>query len=65
MDYDETELKDLHDRIRTLRRVAEELREAGERIPAVERNAQRILGSIDMLERNVCDLFDPVAPWNP
>ncbi len=65
MDYDETELKGLHDRICDLRRVAEDLRKAGERIPAVERNARRILGGIDMLERNVCDLFDPVAPWTP
>ena len=64
MEFDETELKRIDDRIRALRQAAEDLREAGERIPAVERNTRRILGGIDMLERNICDLFDPTTPWS-
>lgn len=64
MEFDETELKRIDDRIRALRQAAEDLREAGERIPAVERNSRRILGGIDMLERNICDLFDPISPWS-
>ena len=64
MNFDEHEIQRIHDRIRTLRQAAEDLREAGERIPAVERNARRILGGIDMLERNICDLLDPTIPWS-
>jgi hypothetical protein len=63
MTSDEKELREIHDRIRELRRAAEQVREAGGRMPAVERNARRILGGIDMLERNICDLFDPEGPW--
>jgi len=63
MTADEKELRKIHDRIRELRRAAEQVREAGDRVPAVERNARRILGGIDMLERNICDLFDPEGPW--
>ncbi len=42
----------------------EDLQEAGKRIRAVERNVRRILGGIDMLERNICDLIEP-EPWSP
>ena len=63
MDFSETELKGLHDRIQALRQAAEDVTAAGARIPAVEKNARRILGDIDMLERNICDLVDPEAPW--
>jgi hypothetical protein len=59
----ESELEEIHRRIRDLRHAAERVRTAGDRIPAVERNARRILGGIDMLERNICDLFDPESPW--
>jgi len=63
MAYDETELKRMHDRIQALRRAAEDVLEAGGSVPAVERNARRILGDIDMLERNICDLVDPRTAW--
>ncbi|MCF8061622.1 MAG: hypothetical protein K9M82_03815 [Deltaproteobacteria bacterium] len=63
MTVDENELRGIHDRIRELRRAAEEVRAAGGRLPAVERNTRRILGGIDMLERNICDLFDPEGSW--
>ena len=63
MAYDEAELKRMHDRIQALRRAAEDVQKAGERIPAVERNTRRILGGIDMLERSICDLVDPGTPW--
>ena len=64
MEFNETDLKRIDDRIRVLRQAAEDLRKEGERIPAVERNARRILGGIDMLERNICDLLDPTTPWS-
>ncbi len=64
MTVDDSELREIHDRIRDLRRAAEEVRAAGAGLPAVERNARRILGGIDMLERNVCDLFDPEGSWD-
>jgi len=65
MEFNETDLKRIDDRIRAMRQAAEDLRKAGEHIPAVERNARRILGGIDMLERNICDLLDPATPWSP
>lgn len=58
MTVDERELREIHDRILELRRAAEEVRAAGGELPAVERNARRILSGVDMLERNICDLFD-------
>ena len=63
MAVDEREIEEIHDRIRDLRRAAERVRAAGEQLPAVERNARRILGGIDMLERNICDLVDPEDSW--
>lgn len=63
MTVDGSELEEIHDRIRDLRRAAERVRTAGNRLPAVERNVRRILGGIDMLERNICDLVDPEGSW--
>jgi hypothetical protein len=44
--------------IRQLRQVALELKTKGKGIQAVERNVDRILASIKMLELNVCDISD-------
>lgn len=64
MDFEDKDIQTMHDRIRALRQAAEDLQEAGKCIPAVERNTRRILGGIDMLERNICDLIDPTS-WRP
>ncbi len=44
--------------IRHLRTIALDLKKEGAEIPAVERNVNRILASIRMLELNVCDVAD-------
>jgi hypothetical protein len=53
---DEAELKKLDEKIWRLRHLAEEVLEAGDGIPAVERNTARILASVAMLELNLCDV---------
>lgn len=58
MSIEQKAIKELDDRIRSLRRAAEDLRSRGEGFPAVERNAVRILAAVDMLERNVCDILE-------
>jgi hypothetical protein len=52
-------LSELDRRIRLLKRYAVELERLGEerQLPAVERNARRILASVKMLELNVTDLL--------
>ena len=53
------ELEKLDTRIRTIRKAAQELKELGAGIPAVNRNADRILASVKMLEINITDLLPP------
>jgi hypothetical protein len=53
---DEEVLKKLNEKIGQLRDLAEEILEAGEGIPAVERNTARILAGVAMLELNVSDV---------
>jgi hypothetical protein len=45
--------------IQSIRQEAEVLKRLSEEIQAVERNADRILASVKMLEINVSDLFLP------
>lgn len=54
-DFEDVPLWELADRIERLAETAEELRELGEEagIPAVERNAKRVAGVVEALERNV------------
>ena len=51
----ESNVTRLHESIQLLKRTALELRAAGAEIPAVERNASRILASIKMLELAISD----------
>ncbi len=51
------ELKKLATRIKAIRKAAQELKELGLGIPAVNRNADRILASVKMLEINITDLL--------
>ena len=43
-------------KIETLRRTAEELKEMAGGMPAVDRNAERILANVRILEINISDL---------
>jgi len=52
------ELTKINNRIRTIKRAAQELKELSDGIQAVERNADRILASVKMLEINISDVLD-------
>jgi len=52
------DIKKINDKIRVLKRTAEELNRMGEDFPALARNSTRILASIKMLELNVSDLVE-------
>jgi hypothetical protein len=52
------ELKKIADKIASLKKTAEELRDLGEDIPALHRNARRILAGIKMLELNISDISE-------
>jgi len=46
------------DKIASLKKTAEELRDMGEDIPALYRNARRILAGVKMLEMNISDIAE-------
>jgi len=52
------DIKKIDDKIRVLKRTAEELNRMGEDFPALARNSTRILASIKMLELNVSDIAE-------
>jgi len=52
------DVKKLDTRIQTIKKAAQELKRLSGRIPAIERNAVRILASAKMLEINVSDVKD-------
>ena len=54
----QNDIKKIYDKIRVLKRTAEELNRMGEDFPALARNSIRILASIKMLELNVSDLVE-------
>jgi hypothetical protein len=56
---DKYNVKEMADKIASLKKAAEELRDLGEDFPALYRNARRILASIKMLEINISELNDP------
>ena len=49
-------INELDEKIKTLRKIAEEIKEEGRDIEAVRRNIDRVLASTKMLEINVCDV---------
>jgi hypothetical protein len=55
---DSSKIAEMDELIQRLRQSAEELKEKDEGIQAVERNADRILANIKMLELNISDLKD-------
>ena len=52
------EMIKLDTRIKTIKKAAQELKALSIRIPAVDRNAVRILASVKMLEINISDVKD-------
>jgi len=52
------EMKKIDTRIKTIKKVAQELKELSVGIPAVDRNTERILASVKMLEINITDILD-------
>ena len=59
------EIKKIDTRIKTIRRAAQELKELSGEIPAIDRNAERILASVKMLEINISDLLELEALSSP
>jgi len=55
---DRREIKKLDTRIKTIRNAAQELKKFSGGIQAVDRNADRILASVKMLEINVSDFLE-------
>jgi hypothetical protein len=52
------DLKKLDTRIKAIRKAAQELKRGSRGVQAVERNADRILASVKMLEINISDLLE-------
>ncbi len=53
------DLEGIEEKIQHLKQTAQELKEMGKKIPAMDRNLLRILASIKMLEINISDVLDP------
>jgi hypothetical protein len=54
------ELRKLDTRIKAIKRVTQELKQLSGGIQAIDRNAERILASVKMLEINISDVKDLV-----
>jgi hypothetical protein len=52
------ELIKIDTRIKTVKKAAQELKKLSGSVPAVNRNAERILASVKMLEINISDILD-------
>lgn len=53
------DLEGIDEKIHLMKKAAQELKEMGKNIPAMDRNLLRILASIKMLEINISDVLDP------
>ena len=52
------DLKEINNKIQSLKKVSENLIEEAENFPSLYRNCRRILANIKMLELNVSDICD-------
>jgi len=52
------ELKKIDARIKAIKKAAQELKELSGGIQAIDRNADRILASVKVLEINISDVLD-------
>jgi len=50
------DLKELDNKIQSMKKTAEELKQMGEEFPALYRNISRVLASLKMLELNISDV---------
>ena len=55
---DHREIKKMGTRISAIKKAAQELKELSGGFPAVDRNVERILASVKMLEINVSDVLE-------
>ncbi len=55
---DRRDIKKLDTRIKSIRKAAQELKKLSGGIQAVDRNADRLLASVRMLEINISDLLE-------
>ncbi len=55
---DEFDFKDMCEKIRLLKRIAEDILEKVDDFPSLSRNCSRILASVKMMELNVSDIED-------
>lgn len=54
----EIDLKEIDRKVRLLKKICEDLIEAGENFPSIYRNCRKILANVKMLELNVSDIQD-------
>jgi prefoldin subunit 5 len=54
------EIRKLDTRIKTIKKATQELKQLSSGIQAIDRNAERILASVKMLEINISDVRDLV-----
>ena len=54
----ELKLEEIHAEIQAIKRSANQLKQLGDSLPAVSRNAVRIIASARMLEINVSDVIE-------
>jgi len=52
------EIRKIDTRIKTIKKAAQELKQFSGGIQAIDRNAERILASVKMLEINISDVKD-------
>jgi hypothetical protein len=52
------DMKKIDTRIQTIKKAAQELKELSGGIQAIDRNSERILASVKMLEINLSDILD-------
>jgi hypothetical protein len=52
------DLDKINEKIKLMKKTAQELNQIGESFPAIARNTVRILASVKMLEINVSDLVE-------
>jgi hypothetical protein len=57
------ELRKIDNRIRTIKKASQELKDLSGGIQAIDRNADRILASVKVLEINISDVLDLKYYW--
>ena len=55
---EEYDIKAIAEKIKSLRKNAEELKKISDGIPTVERNVERLLASVKMLEISISDVVE-------